>query len=585
MKTVRAALAGLLSLLSVVSAFAQSAPPNMGFHTVYGRLGKAPGDVGPGQEIPFATLTRQFFSGASFQVSNPGNAALYSQLANPADGYTTVYNGMQISLGTPIPTGEQFGNGGAVGEQQAVVGTAQMDAGDINGGAWGVVGYAKSNSANPSQGAVGVGGYGKCNATNSSCWGANFVVHNQSPYALNGGHSVNWMAAQESDVNIWKGAGGTEPTIGNVFGLYIYGGDDSAANQGSGVAVAGLSQVTGAKFTNGFWAVGGCCVNALLVGPTAKTGNSLASQPITLNAINSSGGTIGYEIFGDANGNLILQSPATGAIDLGDANGNYVVTNGSGSGAKVRFPALATAATAGAIVNDSGGNLSSSTAVPNSYLAPMNANTTKCNATGGSAQPTDCSAATERTNLGVTATGSDATYAYRANNLSDLANAGTARTNLGLTATAIAAAGQLPGTATNDTASAGNVGEYVESVVVTGSAVSLVTATGKNVTSISLTAGDWDVDGIVNFNLAATTSATITQGSLSLVTNTADTTPGRETTMEYNGVVPGGGHISQSIPNYRLSLASTTTVFLVAQSTFTTSTMTAYGIIRARRAR
>jgi len=40
--------------------------------------------------------------------------------------------------------------------------------------------------------------------------------------------------------------------------------------------------------------------------------------------------------------------------------------------------------------------------------------------------------ANARTNLGVTATGADTTYAYRANNLSDLASASTARTNLGL---------------------------------------------------------------------------------------------------------------------------------------------------------
>jgi hypothetical protein len=42
------------------------------------------------------------------------------------------------------------------------------------------------------------------------------------------------------------------------------------------------------------------------------------------------------------------------------------------------------------------------------------------------------SVSTSRTNLGVTATGADTTYSFRANNLSDLANASTARSNLGL---------------------------------------------------------------------------------------------------------------------------------------------------------
>lgn len=154
------------------------------------------------------------------------------------------------------------------------------------------------------------------------------------------------------------------------------------------------------------------------------------------------------------------------------------------------------------------------------------------------------------------------------------------------TAASVALAGQLPATITNDNAATGLLGEYVESVVLTGSAVSLTTATAKTITSISLTAGDWDIDGIVNFNSGLTTNIIKTQGSLSLTTNTVDATPGRDTTMLYNGLATGvADHVSQPIPNYRLSLASTTTVFLVGFANFTISTLTGYGIIRARRVR
>ena len=55
------------------------------------------------------------------------------------------------------------------------------------------------------------------------------------------------------------------------------------------------------------------------------------------------------------------------------------------------------------------------------------------------------------------------------------------------------------GTTTNDDAAAGKIGEYQSAGIGFGSAISLTTATPANVTSISLTAGDWDVSGVIYF--------------------------------------------------------------------------------------
>src|ERR1700716_2012808 len=78
-------------------------------------------------------------------------------------------------------------------------------------------------------------------------------------------------------------------------------------------------------------------------------------------------------------------------------------------------------------------------------------------------------------------------------------------------------AGQLPGEPAAGSATAGNVGEYIESVVVSGSAVALTTGVDKTITSISLTAGDWDIDAVANFGPAATTNITQLMGSVSSV--------------------------------------------------------------------
>jgi hypothetical protein len=148
---------------------------------------------------------------------------------------------------------------------------------------------------------------------------------------------------------------------------------------------------------------------------------------------------------------------------------------------------------------------------------------------------------------------------------------------------ALLTAGQLPGTATNDNATTGNVGESVDGAVVTGSAVSLVTGTPKTVVSIPVPAGDWEIDCNAYFNAGGTTVVTSMTVSISLVTNTLDLTAGRWGQQVCN--LTGPPTLNASVPSARFNFATTTTVFLVVQSGFTTSTQAAWGNIHARRPR
>ena len=141
----------------------------------------------------------------------------------------------------------------------------------------------------------------------------------------------------------------------------------------------------------------------------------------------------------------------------------------------------------------------------------------------------------------------------------------------------------IAGTATNDNADAGIVGEYVSSTVA-ASGVGLTDATFANITTISLTAGDWDVSGVVGVTTGAgTTIAYINYGvSTTSATNGALGQMGSLTT---NATIAATTDFVTPVPTTRLSLASTTTVYLVTRVSFAVSTANAYGVIRARRVR
>jgi len=146
------------------------------------------------------------------------------------------------------------------------------------------------------------------------------------------------------------------------------------------------------------------------------------------------------------------------------------------------------------------------------------------------------------------------------------------------------------GTQTNNNATAGNVGEFVTATVAAGVAVALTTATPKTVTSISLTAGDWDVSAVGDFTLTGATTSYF-RTSVSNVDNTMSaqtggsgigTDPLVRIPLILTTVTSDFG---QTLPPVRISLAATTTIYLVCETTFSAGSVSAFGTIRARRMR
>jgi hypothetical protein len=137
----------------------------------------------------------------------------------------------------------------------------------------------------------------------------------------------------------------------------------------------------------------------------------------------------------------------------------------------------------------------------------------------------------------------------------------------------------IVGTTTNNAANAGSVGEFVTA---TGTGISMSSATPTNMTSVSLTAGDWDVLGNVEFDGAG---GAVMNSAQAGVNSTSATLPGLPAKGVLTTAATPNSSNSVAAPVIRFSLASTTTIFLVGQTGFSTGTVTGTGFIRARRVR
>jgi hypothetical protein len=126
----------------------------------------------------------------------------------------------------------------------------------------------------------------------------------------------------------------------------------------------------------------------------------------------------------------------------------------------------------------------------------------------------------------------------------------------------------------------GALGEYLEEVVASGSAVALTTATGQQLAVLPLQTGDWDVDGYVGFVPGSGTAITALAASSSLTTAQIDS---GASFQSHGTITPGAGNnFEEALP--RRKYAGGQNVYLNALASFSGGTLSAYGTIRARRA-
>lgn len=127
--------------------------------------------------------------------------------------------------------------------------------------------------------------------------------------------------------------------------------------------------------------------------------------------------------------------------------------------------------------------------------------------------------------------------------------------------------------------STGFIGESFSSANTSGTGLS--TGTPANITSVSLTAGIWDVSGAIEFVPGAGCVNTVTKCSISTVSATNGTTG--DNLFQGSVAVAGTRDGFAMVPQYRLTLTTTTTTYLVADSSFSGGTLTGFGRISATR--
>jgi hypothetical protein len=126
----------------------------------------------------------------------------------------------------------------------------------------------------------------------------------------------------------------------------------------------------------------------------------------------------------------------------------------------------------------------------------------------------------------------------------------------------------------------GGQGTYLESFNPPGNIVGLASGVAKTVRQLNVPAGDWDMMGVMCFNIPGTTTITRLSGGVSIANNFLESAP-NNFTIFFPAFMPPSD-MSFVCPNMQFTLTTLTPLYLVALANFSGGTLGAYGIIRAR---
>jgi len=365
------------------------------------------------------------------------------------------------------------------------------------------------------------------------------------------------------DPSIWIGTGGTAsaPSTGAVGTVGINGGSWSGTSY----------PYTGIKMGNAvqdIWcSFGACNVNSLngvfsIYGNGNPISTPTTSAGVDLIAASSNNAYVNFTSGGTTGGNIFY---GVGNIFTINSLGTNTTINPSGGTVSIPTPATGNSSTQAA----------STAFVANTFASPPS--------TGyGNTTPEPIAATTISANSTVSGTGFS-TYLASPPAIGGTTPAAGKFTTLQATSTITpSTTAGIVGTTAADNAQAGSVGEYISN---SASSVSLTSTVAINITSVSLTAGDWQCIGNIDYRPAGSTTATNYQGWMSTTSASAPSLPSSSGFLLSGVTFSAGSFIQQSVGSQRFNVSSTTTIYLSSDQVFSVSTNVADGFIGCRRER